>query len=345
MNRRSSQPIEAPQVTAFFVPPPPPSLTGYPAESSFQDLQLAIEPQSTSRAQPTSPSEFHANFLLSMGEPPHPELDSAIASGDDALVQVELARARSRWPQPSVTFNTAINRAIECEQLGVLNFLLKCGIRANDRNLETAIVGGNISLVARIIEAMPGAINTRLEKGHTVLSLAVLHEDLIVWLLSQGAEPNLQDAWSEMPLSRAVEQGCYGVIEVLLNAGADVKQGSPLHMSLRLKDQKQSLYYVARFLALGAPVDQYQGESSSLWDKVGFQRGTALHSASVKGNLGALQMLLAHGADPLRKQMVHSLEITGSTALDAAKNRGHTDIISGLQDYIDSNAKHSKLHL
>lgn len=165
--------------------------------------------------------------------------------------------------------------------------------------------------------------------------LAVLHEDLVGWLLSKGADPNVQDAWAETPLSRAVERECYGVIDTLLNAGADVKQGAPLHMSLRIKGEQESLRLMARLLALGAPVDKYQGENSPMWDKVGFQRGTALHSAAIKGKLGAVRLLLAHGADPSRKQRVRSFEIAESSALDEVKNRNYTDIISVLQEHLD----------
>ena len=169
--------------------------------------------------------------------------------------------------------------------------------------------------------------------------LAVLHEDLVVWLLSKGADPNVQDAWAETPLSRAVERGSYGVINTLLSAGADVKQGAPLHMSLRIKGEHESLRLMARVLALGAPVDKFQGENSPMWDKVGFQRGTALHSASIKGNLGAVRLLLSCGADPSHNQRVHSTEIVESSALDEARNRNHTDIISMLQEHLDKQSR------
>lgn len=165
--------------------------------------------------------------------------------------------------------------------------------------------------------------------------LAVLHEDLVVWLLSKGADPNLQDAWAETPLSCAIERECYGVMDTLLDAGADVKQGAPLHMSLRIKDEPDSLRLMARLLALGAPVDKYQGENSPMRAKVGFQRGTALHSASIKGNLGAVRLLLAHGADPSRKQRVRSSEIAESSALDEAKNRNYKDIVFVLREHLD----------
>ncbi|TKA56564.1 hypothetical protein B0A55_12662 [Friedmanniomyces simplex] len=256
------------------MPPPPPALAGLPAGNGLKDLHVAIEP--------TPPSIFDVNaaFLLSMGEPPHPELDQAIADGDDARVFAELARVRNQYSQPSVTFNTVINRAIECEQLGVLNLLVDCGIQAE----------------------LPGSINMVFENGHTALTLAVLHEDLVVWLLSKGGNPN-----GRLFICRSAQE----------------------------HGESDSLRLMARLLAFGAPVDKYQGENSPMWDKVGFQRGTALHSASIEGNLGAVRLLLAHGADPSRKQRVCSSEIAESSALDEAKNRNYTDIVSVLQEHLD----------
>ena len=86
-------------------------------------------------------------------------------------------------------------------------------------------------------------------------------------------------------------------------------------MSLRNKDEAESLNLMAKSLALGAPVDKYEGDNSLLWDMVGFERGTALHSACISGKVGAVRLLLAHGADPLRKQRVRSLEVPESSAL------------------------------
>lgn len=155
-----------PPFRATPMPPPPPALTGLPAGNGFEDLHFAIE------STPLSMFDINAAFLLSMGEPPHPELDKAIVDGDNTRVFAELARVRNQYSQPSVTFNTAINRAIECEQLEVLNLLLDCGIQANDRNLQAAITSGNIPIIARLVEELPGSINMVFENGHTALTYA-----------------------------------------------------------------------------------------------------------------------------------------------------------------------------
>ncbi|KAK0301768.1 hypothetical protein LTR29_017835 [Friedmanniomyces endolithicus] len=254
----------------------PPGINGVPpvAGSVFRG------PPPPSLPTPTSASTKHAEFLLSFGEPLHPELDEAIATGDGALVSSELARARERYPQTNVTFNTA----------------LQCAIK-----------------------------------------LAVPHEQLVSWLLSKDADSNLQDAWSETPLSRAVEFGSLNVISRLLDAGADVSKGAPLHMSLRRKDNSASLELMEKLLVLGAPVDKYQGEDSSAWKEVGFPRGTALHSASSRGNTRAVQLLLTHGADPLRNKKLGASEIPDSSPYEEARYRGHAEVMSVLQKHIRCN--------
>ena len=147
------------------MPPPPPALAGLNTGSAFEDLHFTIE------STPPSMFDGDAGFLLSMGEPPHPELDDAIAAGDDGRVLAELARVRKLY-SPSVTLNTAINRAIECEQLMILSTLLASGIQANNRNLQAAVSRGNIPLIARLMEELPGCINMVFENGHTVLTYA-----------------------------------------------------------------------------------------------------------------------------------------------------------------------------
>ncbi|KAK1818423.1 hypothetical protein LTR12_007220 [Friedmanniomyces endolithicus] len=303
------------------MPPPPPDLIGIPADDSFRDLDFDhISPCSVPMTEQAN-ADIEDEFLLGMGVPPHPELDQAIADGDDIRVLAALAKARTRYPQPSVTFNTAIQTAIRCDQLGVLDLLLQRGIPADDRNLQAAIARANPRAVARLLEELPEGKNRILDYGHTALTLAVHDEDLVIWLLSKGADPNVQDAWAETPLSRAVGLGSYGVIDRLLDAGADIKQGAPLHMSLRIQDEAECIRLMERLLSLGAPVDKYQGENSIMWERVAFQRGTALHLACRKGNTGAIRLLLAHGADPTRKQKLLSVEVAGSSAWEELKAR------------------------
>lgn len=161
-----SSPFDMPPAPGNSMPPPPPSLPGVPTGNDFENFHLAMEPIRPSVV------DVSADFLLGMGEPPHPELDKATADGDDAPVRVELARLRSRFSELDVTFNTAIDRAIACEQFGILELLLECGIPVEDRNLEAAITRGNVLMVARLVEELPESINRITTSGSTALSYA-----------------------------------------------------------------------------------------------------------------------------------------------------------------------------
>ncbi|TKA82989.1 hypothetical protein B0A55_04666 [Friedmanniomyces simplex] len=94
------------------------------------------------------------------GEPPHLELDRSIADRDAARVSAELARVRTQYPQPNATFNTGLRHAIECEQFGIVSLLLESGIQPNDRNLQAAVIRGNIPILARLMEDLLWTINT-----------------------------------------------------------------------------------------------------------------------------------------------------------------------------------------
>ncbi|KAK0934197.1 hypothetical protein LTR48_002924 [Friedmanniomyces endolithicus] len=307
-------------------PPLPPENIGVP----FHGPPPAPLPTPT----PISSSTLHAEFFLSFGAPLHPELDEAIATGDAAQVSAEFARARKHYPQTNVTFNTALQCAIKYGRPEIVSHLLSSGVPATECDLLAAAAMGSIPIVACLVEHLAWSLNTVASNGHTVLSRAVPHEHLVVWLLSKGADLNLQDAWSETPLSRAVESGSLEVVTRLLDAGADISRGAPLHMSLRRKEDSASLELMEKLLVLGAPVDRYQGEDSLAWQEVGFPRGTALHSASSRGNVLAVQLLLAHGADPLRNKKVGTSEIPDSSPYEEARFRGHAEVMSVLQRHI-----------
>jgi hypothetical protein len=107
-------------------------------------------------------------------------------------------------------------------------------------------------------------------------------------------------------------------------------------MSIRGKDVPESLRLMTRLLALGAPVDKYEGDESWFWDEVGFPRGTALHTVSILNCAAAAEMLLLHGADPLCKQKISSVELSDSSALDVARRENHySEVVKILQGYIE----------
>ena len=126
----------------------------------------------------------------------------------------------------------------------------------------------------------------------------------------------------------AAQRGNEGLVELLLDGGASVhavnNQGGdgPLHVAARERHGG----VVDLLLAQGAPVDALNGGGMS-----------ALHLATIKGDLLIAQLLLTAGAD------VNGKTTDGSTALHLAVEEGQRRIAEFLIDHgADVNAQHER---
>ncbi|KAK0335071.1 hypothetical protein LTR91_025978 [Friedmanniomyces endolithicus] len=326
----------SPSASRRFSPPPPDVLAGGRPAAPEELQEMAELERQWASASPVlipavvpMPNDLLADFDITR----LPQLVETIAHGDEGPIFSALAQIRERpAEQRDDDIGFAIEKAIEYKQLRSLSVLIDGGIRVTLRQMHHAVTSGDIPLVQRFLDELPESINTQSpETGNTALTLAVSHRELVVWLLLHGADPNLQDGWSETPLSRAVEHGALEVVDILLRAGADVKLGAPLYQALLIEDESQRLSTMERLLALGAPVNKYVGEGSWVWDWIGFERGTALHHACKRRNLDAVKLLLAHGADPSLKEKLLSDDLEHSTALDEATRRNFLEIVAVLQ--------------
>ncbi|WPG98974.1 Hypothetical protein R9X50_00177600 [Acrodontium crateriforme] len=306
-------------------PLPPKHSAEFPGVPASPETRTAI----LNAGSPISQAELDEQYLYTLLQPPHPELDQAIDGGDADRVLYELAAARSRF-NPDATFNTAIDRAIKCGRVDIMRLLMENGIPVNTEHLEAAARSGHVLVLAHLIEHLSWPVNEVSDHGLTLLTLAVENRDMVMWLLSQGADINKEDAYSETPLSRAAQNGTEAVIMTLLERGADVTRGAPLQASLLRKEGNANLEVTRKLLAWGAPVDKFAGENSSLWEAAAFEQMTALHVACYGShrNLAAVRLLLQHGADPRLNKRFADGELPNTSAFDSAQRRGYTDIIA-----------------
>ncbi|RHZ63973.1 putative thiamine biosynthesis protein (Thi-4) [Aspergillus thermomutatus] len=152
------------------------------------------------------------------------------------------------------------------------------------------------------------------------LGYAIEDEEMTIWLLDHGADPNRQCSIDLTPLSYAVERASLHAIKLLLDRGGDVRKGA-------IDRQADIVDVLAMLLERGAPLNSKIYESHYFsWRLYYFMGlGTALHKAAELGKIDAVHYLISQGADTSIK------DATARTALDCATISGHLGIVKLLQ--------------
>lgn len=148
---------------------------------------------------------------------------------------------------------------------------------------------------------------------------------MTIWLLDHGADPNKQCSIDLTPMSYAIKHASLSTIRLLLNHRGDIQKGELLQHAI---DRHTNIIDVLDLLlARGAPLNSTMYEkhyfSWSLYHFMGL--GTALHKAAELGKVDVVRYLISRGADTGVK------DATGQTALDYAKESGHSKIVQLLQ--------------
>jgi uncharacterized protein len=189
------------------------------------------------------------------------------------------------------------------------------------KTIDLAIAKGDLEDVRRHLATDPESLNRGgTEKSRPPLEQAVLRnkQEIALFLLEEGADPNTADGAQRTPLHLAIERNNPDLITALLKAGAkpgqlDKDGWTPLHHAAA----KNQLATATALLAGGA--------DPMVLSELG---GTPLHEAAASGGKEIIQLLLDHKVDPSIKSK------QDVTALDIAKeykNQPAIDVLSKLK--------------
>ncbi|MEM7553771.1 MAG: ankyrin repeat domain-containing protein [Cyanobacteria bacterium P01_A01_bin.84] len=274
-----------------------------------------------------------------------------VAAGADVNVKVE----------QFFTFD-AMHFAVKNENIQIVKILIDAGADVNsDAPLSSPIVEaigkGNTELIKILLDA--GA-RTVFETGFNTLAYVagkVNNPEIIRLLLQSGCNINSTDNMGETALVNACLHGNDAVVNVLLDAGADVNQPrkdglTPLLAALSIPQMREALSglevgegnaNVRQSMISIIEVLADKGSNLNIRTSLG---GTALMSAAESGYLDIVQVLISKGADvnavedlsqphhihPLLQGMEESLaeRCQHKTALIIATEKGHTNIVDAL---------------
>lgn len=125
---------------------------------------------------------------------------------------------------------------------------------------------------------------------------------MVRWLLAKGAELErpFNPALPFTALSLAVKHASFEIVRILVDYGARVDYGDPLHY-ISQRTQEDALDVLLYLLENGAPIDKLEKEelpiAAKIKDRQPHGRGTPLHEAVRYRRGDIIQALLEYGAD------------------------------------------------
>ncbi len=189
-------------------------------------------------------------------------------------------------------------------------------------NLESALLvaasKGELKLVKQLVEKSHVAIEVKSQSGYTPLHLATWnqHDEVVKYLLEQGASINAQAINGKTPLHLAIESNCSKMVDNLLQAAdiemlPDVDGRLPIHYAAL--EGAYHFFFLAR----------YGVEKTKLLLNAKADNGiTPLHDAASKGHKDFIDFLIERGADRC------VLTDDGKSVIDYAKMNGHHDVVA-----------------
>jgi ankyrin repeat protein/L-ascorbate metabolism protein UlaG (beta-lactamase superfamily) len=229
--------------------------------------------------------------------------------------------------------------------------LLVCGAAAWAGEIHEVAQRGDLQRAKTLLAGDPGLVDVKDEANGTALHLAAQagHEELVRFLVEQGAQVDAGDNENSTPLDVAAQSGHRAVAELLVAHGADVNHRdqngmTPLHFAAYQGRND----VVELLIANGSDVSAtklngstplhgavYYGHTETA--RLLIEKGAAIEaanesgytpliSAAAGGRREPVELLLDRGAD------IAAVERYGNTALLIASHTGHVDVVELLLD-------------
>jgi ankyrin repeat protein len=122
------------------------------------------------------------------------------------------------------------------------------------------------------------------------------------------------------------------VVDFLLEHGARLNYGTPLHRAARRLNQKEGAELIERLVRRGLDVNCYEWDNDLAFVfRGGFLAGMPLHAACRGRNVSVARELIRHGASPHKSMRVYGQPKAGSpTPAEIAKRTGDSDLLKAL---------------
>jgi ankyrin repeat protein len=121
-----------------------------------------------------------------------------------------------------------VGRISDNDLYDILNILIDAGanVKARDNNKNTplhfVVRNEHFNPIAKKLVSKGARINTKNSEGKTPLHRACGNEDASILLLNNGAYADIVDNYGDSPLHCAAQHGTFGVVERMIEEGADV---------------------------------------------------------------------------------------------------------------------------
>lgn len=183
----------------------------------------------------------------------------------------------------------------------------------SEHAFRDAAFNGKMSVIQSVLESNMD-VNAVDENGQTAFAMAAHggHMEIVKLLIKHGAEIDRPDAVGITPLAMAAFNGHTEIVKLLIEKGADVNAADV---------QGNTPIVHASGGTVPETVQVLIDAEADIDVRFGDEKWTPLMMAAAEGSLECAKVLLKAGANQSVK------DTDGETALDFAKEKGHTELI------------------